>query len=156
MMVFGKTPEANRSLTQQFTEHTIRKTYRLLTEEPFERNELVVVSSLFRAGEKYVSRPFRAGAERAETRFRRGQMAGGRTTVMAEPITGRTHQIRVHAAENGIPILGDTLYGGTPAERVYLHAEELRLKHPVTGQEMVFQVLDFYRLRFVIQALLHK
>src|SRR3954447_5939180 len=49
VLVFGKTPEANRSLTQQFTEHTIRKTYRLLTEKPLDRDELVVVSSLFRA-----------------------------------------------------------------------------------------------------------
>lgn len=57
----------------------------------------------------------------------------------AEPLTGRTHQVRVHAAERGIPILGDSLYGGTPAPRVYLHAAELRLKHPASGEEMTFR-----------------
>lgn len=60
------------------------------------------------------------------------------TLLQAEPRTGRTHQIRVHAAESGIPILGDTLYGGTPAQRVCLHAAELRFKHPATGEVCVF------------------
>jgi 23S rRNA (cytosine1962-C5)-methyltransferase len=59
--------------------------------------------------------------------------------VEAEPFTGRTHQIRIHAAEKGFPILGDTLYGGTPARRVYLHAAELTLRHPASGKEMTFR-----------------
>src|ERR1019366_9985176 len=59
--------------------------------------------------------------------------------VEAEPLTGRTHQIRVQAAAEGFPILGDTLYGGTPALRVFLHAAELTLRHPATGQEMTFR-----------------
>jgi 23S rRNA (cytosine1962-C5)-methyltransferase len=59
--------------------------------------------------------------------------------VEAEPLTGRTHQIRVHAADKGFPILGDALYGGTPAPRVYLHAAELTLRHPASGQEMTFR-----------------
>jgi 23S rRNA (cytosine1962-C5)-methyltransferase len=56
----------------------------------------------------------------------------------AEPATGRTHQIRVHAAEHGFPILGDTLYGGTPAARVYLHAAQLAFRHPATGENVIF------------------
>jgi 23S rRNA (cytosine1962-C5)-methyltransferase len=54
-------------------------------------------------------------------------------------LTGRTHQIRVHAADQGFPILGDTLYGGTPAPRVCLHASELRFKHPARQDEVVFR-----------------
>jgi 23S rRNA (cytosine1962-C5)-methyltransferase len=59
-------------------------------------------------------------------------------TLEAEPLTGRTHQIRVHASDAGLPILGDTLYGGTAAARVYLHAAEIQIRHPATGQPMTF------------------
>jgi 23S rRNA (cytosine1962-C5)-methyltransferase len=62
-------------------------------------------------------------------------------TLEAEPLTGRTHQIRVHASDAGLPILGDTLYGGTAAARVYLHAAEIRIRHPATGQPMTFSAL---------------
>src|SRR5258706_2635449 len=58
--------------------------------------------------------------------------------VEAEPVTGRTHRIRFHAARQGFPILGDTLYGGSPATRVDLHAVELALTHPATGKAMTF------------------
>ena len=58
--------------------------------------------------------------------------------VGAEPHTGRTHQIRVHAAENGFPVLGDTLYGGTASTRVHLHAAEIEFTHPATGKPVKF------------------
>jgi 23S rRNA (cytosine1962-C5)-methyltransferase len=60
------------------------------------------------------------------------------TMVEAAPLTGRTHQIRVHAATHGFPILGDKLYGGTTAARLALHAAELRLRHPMTGETVTF------------------
>ena len=164
VMVFAKTPLANRSLTAQFTERSVRKKYLLLTDRSVRPREIKVESTLVRAGERYLSQSLHAGGETAETHFRliggnpkpegrnpkeiRGPKAegGGRlgegdwcALVEAEPLTGRTHQIRVHAADKGFPILGDTRYGGTPAPRVYLHAAELRLRHPVSGEEMTFR-----------------
>ena len=56
--------------------------------------------------------------------------------VVARLHTGRTHQIRVHLAHLGHPILGDTLYGGAPSDRLWLHAWRLGLKHPVTGDDL--------------------
>ncbi|MDZ4815397.1 MAG: class I SAM-dependent methyltransferase [Verrucomicrobiota bacterium] len=57
----------------------------------------------------------------------------------AYPISGRTHQIRQHAAASGVPILGDTPYGGPPASRLFLHSQQLIMKHPVTGKELVLE-----------------
>ena len=139
VIVFSKSPLANRSLTEQFTSHTIRKKYLLLTDRPVPPGELKVESSIVRAGERYLSRPLHAGGERAETHFREYRITGCYCVVEAEPRTGRTHQIRVHASEKGFPILGDTLYGGTPARRVCLHAAELTLRHPASGTEMTFR-----------------
>jgi 23S rRNA (cytosine1962-C5)-methyltransferase len=146
VMVFAKTPLANRSLTAQFTAQSIHKKYSLLTDRRVDQGELTVRSALVRVGERYLSRPAHKGTKTAETRFtecRRQQAehrgSSGCRMIEAEPLTGRTHQIRVHAAEKGFPILGDTLYGGTPAARVYLHAAELTLRHPASGEALTFR-----------------
>ena len=70
VLVFGKTPAANRSLTEQFTERRVRKKYLLLTDRPVPQREFAVKTALVRIGEKYASRPPHAGAEIAETKFR--------------------------------------------------------------------------------------
>ncbi len=140
LIVFAKSREANRSLTRQFTERAVHKTYRLVTDRRVEQDQFTVTSKLLRAGEKYVSKPLTGPGETAETRFRVIERVKGLTTLQAEPVTGRTHQIRVQAATEGFPILGDTLYGGTPAGRVHLHAEELTFAHPAGGREMRFHV----------------
>jgi 23S rRNA (cytosine1962-C5)-methyltransferase len=155
VLVFGKTPAANRSLTEQFTERRVRKKYLLLTDRPVPQREFAVKTALVRVGEKYASRPPHAGAEIAETHFavaavydrrqpglqkKTATVTDRRYKVMeAEPLTGKTHQIRVHAAESGFPILGDTLYGGTPAARVFLHAAEISFTHPATGKPVTFR-----------------
>lgn len=58
------------------------------------------------------------------------------TVVALTPHTGRTHQLRAHLAAVGCPILGDVLYGGTPADRIYLHCRSLDFAHPVTGKQV--------------------
>ena len=138
VLLFGKTAVANRSLTQKFATRAVTKKYMLLTDRPMKRAQFTATSTLVRAGQKYISRPGHTGGERAETHFTVNATDVGHTVVEAKPVTGRTHQIRVHAAEYGFPILGDTLYGGTPAGRVFLHAAELVLEHPVTGESITF------------------
>ena len=71
----------------------------------------------------------------ALTKFQVLSRDGKRTRVAFFPLTGRTHQLRVHAAHQqglGVPIVGDRLYG-TPDTRLHLHAESLRFRHPLTG-----------------------
>ena len=148
VLVFGKTQVANRSLTEQFAGREVRKKYLLLTDREPKQREFTTKSKIIRAGDRYVSG---VHGEEAETRFEVGSRnsevgsaGAGCCEVIAEPLTGRTHQIRVHAAENGFPILGDTLYGGTAFPRVCLHAAEIVFKHPATGDEVKFTApVDF-------------
>ena len=148
VLVFGKTPLANRSLTEQFAGREVRKKYLLLTDREPKQREFTSKSKIIRAGERYVCG---AHGEEAETRFevrgQRSEVGNLKTScceVLAEPFTGRTHQIRVHAAENGFPILGDTLYGGAAFNRVCLHAAEIVFKQPASGDEVKFTApVDF-------------
>jgi 23S rRNA (cytosine1962-C5)-methyltransferase len=143
VLVFGKTALANRSLTEQFTERSVRKTYLFLTDRAVPKREFTVKSKILRIGERYASG---AHGEPAETRFgvpasagpaRQNRLKAELQTVEATPLTGRTHQIRVHAADR-FPVLGDTLYGGTPWARVCLHAAAITLRHPATGEEVAY------------------
>lgn len=140
VLVFGKTPLANKSLTEQFEQRKVAKRYLLVTDRPPPKDELVVRGSILREGDHYVNLPSGADGESAETRFKCGKRKaeGGIWEVAAQPLTGRTHQIRVHAAASGFPILGDTLYGGTSAARVFLHAAEITFLHPVTGEPVTY------------------
>jgi 23S rRNA (cytosine1962-C5)-methyltransferase len=147
ILVFGKTPLANKSLTEQFTGRSIRKKYLLLTDRAVPEKEFTIKTALARIGGKYASR---SGGEMAETHFYpadlKSEIANLKSAVRhpqfsilaAFPLTGRTHQIRAHAAESGFPILGDVLYGGTPAARVFLHAAEIEFAHPATGEPVKF------------------
>jgi len=56
--------------------------------------------------------------------------------VVAEPHTGRTHQIRVHLAHLGLPVLGDGFYQGEASDQLWLHAWKLSIEHPVTGAHL--------------------
>lgn len=138
LLVFGKTPLANRSLTGQFTAREVEKRYVLVTDQPPPAEQWVTETVLVRAGERYLVRPLAAGGERAETYFQVLRRSGAETWLEAKPVTGRTHQIRVHAAHAGCPIRGDALYGGRPAARVFLHAREISFRHPATGEPVTF------------------
>ncbi len=73
------------------------------------------------------------------TRFRVLSFAADSTRVELEPVTGRTHQLRVHMAAIGHPILGDALYGdAASAPRLLLHANSLSFAHPVSGEPLNF------------------
>lgn len=138
LLVFGKTPLANRSLTGQFTAREVEKRYVLVTDQPAPAEQWVTKTAIVRSGERYLVRPLAAGGERAETHFQVLRRAGAETWLEAKPVTGRTHQIRVHAAHVGCPIRGDVLYGGSPAARVFLHARQISFRHPATGEPVTF------------------
>lgn len=140
LMVFGKSSVANKSLTSQFATRRVRKTYLLVTDKPVSFSQFTAKSKLVRVNERYASS--KEKGDLAETVFRKLPPQGDNprlTWVEAQPLTGRTHQIRVHATENGFPILGDPIYGGSPAPRLCLHAAELSFEHPATRRIVTFK-----------------
>ena len=81
------------------------------------------------------------GAKLAVTDYETAGVYNGRALVRAVPVTGRTHQLRVHFAYRGCPIVGDTMYGGETdlINRQALHASTLSFPHPATGQTVVLE-----------------
>lgn len=89
-----------------------------------------------RRGRKRLWEVTRSGGKPAHTEFKVLASAPGLSLIAARPQTGRTHQIRVHLAHLGAPILGDQDYGGAQAPRLMLHARALELLHPVTSEPL--------------------
>lgn len=112
VLVFGRTRAANQALSRQFEGHHVRKEYLLLSAQRPTRQK------------------FQAYTPEAVTEFEFVQPHGQYFLIAARPLTGKTHQIRRHAAANGFPLLGDTAYGGAPAARLMLHAHRLTFTAP--------------------------
>lgn len=130
------------SLQAQFIERTVEKRYVAVLDGVLER-DAGVISLPLRVDLEQRPRQlvdFEHGKP-AETRFEVLSRANGRTRVAFFPKTGRTHQLRVHAAHRdglGLAIVGDRLYG-RPDRRLLLHAERLAFRHPTTGAPLVFE-----------------
>jgi len=137
VLVMAKTKEAHRNLQAQFKNHEVKKRYVAWLEGVVTSNEGVIDLSLCLDPE---NRPYQIVSgkygKKAITRYRVLERTENRTLIAFYPQTGRTHQLRVHAAHpRGLnsPIVGDMLYGH-PAGRLYLHAEQIEFRHPVTGE----------------------
>lgn len=152
VLLFTRDPRANAGVTALFSGKTVRKTYLALAvagapaPEAWEvANHLGIIG---REGKASRFGAVRSGGDPARTSFRIVERLSGAILVEASPHTGRTHQIRVHLAEGGHPILGDPFYGGPtrfPAggrsamvsvPRVMLHAAGLEFIHPMTQAEL--------------------
>lgn len=118
VLIFGKMQLANQSLARQFETHRIKKTYLLLAASHPSKQRL------------------RAESGDAVTEFELVKPRGKFFLIAARPITGKTHQVRRHAAENGFPIVGDAQYGGIVAPRLMLHAQRIAFEHPLGGKQI--------------------
>ena len=159
VQVLARSRAAAAALSAAFREHRVGKSYLALCaagDQPLEDGWTVGDQLVFRprgVGQSRRTVSVDRGGRPAETRFEVRERLPGAVLVAAWPKTGRTHQIRVHLAGSGAPVLGDSLYGATPspvaAPRLMLHAAELRLDHPVTGEPLVLESPlpeDFRRL----------
>ncbi len=142
VMICAKTSEALSWLQKQFAQRRTKKTYHAVVagrmnpieaviDMPIERNPKAPAT--FRVGNqgKSAITVYRTIAESTDGRY---------SLVELKPETGRTHQLRVHLAHQGHPIVGDVLYGGESSGRMFLHAHALECTLPVTHERKVFSV----------------
>ncbi|SDL48017.1 RluA family pseudouridine synthase [Paracoccus chinensis] len=142
IMVFGLTPHAQKHLGQQFERRQVKKAYVARVWGRLEGKEGRVDLPLI---VDWPNRPRQkvdhAEGRPAQTDWRVIRASDAETRVRLYPLTGRSHQLRVHMASLGHPILGDPLYAEGPAAdhpRLMLHAESLRLRHPDSNATMSF------------------
>lgn len=150
LLVVGKKRSALVELHRMLRDGEVRKDYALISKGRWKGGPRKVEVSLHKfvtaEGERRVST--REDGQRAVTLFKPLDVGDSATLLEARLMTGRTHQIRVHAAHIGHPILGDDKYGDFDLNRVlakqgvkrlFLHARKLSLAHPLTGRPLEFE-----------------
>lgn len=143
LLVVAKNKEAHKFIQDQFIQHTIKKTY------------IALLDGIIEAASGLIDLPLRVDLDDrprqmvcytygkpAQTKWEKIAIANNQTRVRFYPLTGRTHQLRMHAVHpNGLntPIVGDDLYG-RKANRLHLHAASITFIHPRSKQEMTFEI----------------
>ncbi len=142
IVIFALTAEAHRSLNIQFEKHQVEKTYHAILNGVPKWDEKTTKFPLrVNVGHKHRTMVDDKNGVRSETRFKILKRYHASALVEAMPMTGRTHQIRVHAYALGYPLLGDTLYSAPETDiipRPALHAYSLKFTHPITKEAMSF------------------
>ena len=155
VLVFALNAEAHRALNIQFEKHETEKVYRAITVgAPPWKERITKFPLRVNVGHKHRTMVDNKKGVRAETKFKvlnwnssitdelyLADDAEGMALVEARPMTGRTHQIRVHAYALGYPLLGDTLYSSPETDiiaRPALHAYSLSFNHPVSNERVSF------------------
>jgi tRNA pseudouridine32 synthase/23S rRNA pseudouridine746 synthase len=153
LILVARDAETHRRLSKAFAERRVRKTYLgRVRGMPLDRGGLIdqPLARLSSRPPRYGVVPVAQGGRPALTRWRRlalgdplpAAVAPASSTLLLQPLSGRSHQLRVHLAWLGHPLVGDPLYGEpreahAPAPgRLQLHAAGLRLLHPITGRPL--------------------
>jgi len=142
VLLFARTAEAHRSLNIQFEKHQVEKIYHALVNGAPKWEEKVTKFPLrVNVGHKHRTMVDNREGMKAETHFKVLRRGAQVSLLQASPMTGRTHQIRVHAYALGFSLLGDSLYSAPPTDliaRPALHAYTLTATHPVSGERVTF------------------
>ena len=143
IIVAAKSDAAHKSLAVQFAEHSINRRYRAIVVGNIKEDTLTVDKPIGRNPRDRKKMAVVEGGKRAVTHFTVLERFGRYTYIEASLETGRTHQIRVHMAYSGHPLLGDNIYGSEkqPYKLMgqVLHAGLLGFVHPTTGEYMEFR-----------------
>lgn len=148
LMVLARGPAAQRALSMAFAAHAVTKRYIAVVAGHLEAPPGAWDTIDLAIAVDWPNRPLRivdpSHGKASVTRWRvlGHDAAAGTTRVELEPVTGRSHQLRVHLREIGHPILGDTLYAPPAVQarsgRLLLHACRLGLVHPASGEPLEF------------------
>lgn len=143
ILVLAKNKEAHQYIQEQFINHTVVKRYTALLDGVIEKKSGIIDLPLRVDLE---DRPRQmvcyTHGKPARTKYEVVEVKDGRTRIYYYPLSGRTHQLRVHSAHNkglNTPIVGDDLYGKR-ADRLYLHAAYISFIHPTTKIKIEFEV----------------
>lgn len=134
-MVFATSPELATDLTQLFEQHKIAKKYLFLTDKKISQKEFTYESLIVKEKNSFVSS--KSSEPNAKTTFKWLKNLGPYELWEAVPHSGKSHQIRLHAQDNGMSILGDEEHGGSPYFRLCLHS--LSLGFELRGQKLDFK-----------------
>lgn len=141
LLVIAKNNASHLKLAKQFAEHSIERKYVAIVSGEVEFDEDVIEAPIGRHPLKRqdMSVSFSANTRYAKTHYRTLKRSSNFSLLELRPFTGRTHQLRVHLAFLGYPILGDVKYGKNNIfPRMALHAQELGFIHPSTGKFIHF------------------
>jgi len=149
LMVLALSAEAHKNLSLQFQNRTVKKQY------------LAVLTGIVEKENGEIKLPFRLDINNRPyqiydpihgklgiTLWEKKSIINHQTRILFTPLTGRTHQLRVHASHPmglGCPIVGDRLYGqGKSGDRLFLHASYLSFKHPDNNNTLIFENLSWF------------
>jgi 23S rRNA pseudouridine1911/1915/1917 synthase len=138
VIIGAKTPEALSYLQKQFSQRRAKKTYLALVSKPPQDKEFIIDLPIERDSKHKSQFRVSSRGKPAQTRVKLDHVSpAGEALLELKPETGRTHQLRVHLAHIGRPIVGDQVYDGAPARRMMLHAKTLEITLP-GGRRRVF------------------
>ncbi len=141
LLLVAKNDRAHADLSRQLKERTVDKGYLALVTGRLEPGEGVIEGAIGRDPRNRKRMAVVDGGRPARTAYRVRERLDGCTLVEVAPSTGRTHQIRVHLAAIGHPVVGDAVYGRPSAlvGRQFLHACRLGFRHPADGRPLLFE-----------------
>jgi len=143
LILVAKDEATRTALQRQFKRRQVVKTYLALVEDQVQPSEGIIEASIGRDKRQRKKMAVTRSGREARTTYRATEYFSDHTLLEVHPHTGRTHQVRVHLAWLGYPLVGDTVYGRRRQRllrsRHFLHAARLRFTHPATGEEVEFE-----------------
>lgn len=139
VLAVARTVSAYEGLKKQFKERGVEKVYLALVSGKFEEESGLIDAPIGRSARDKTRMTVQLGGKDSRTKFRVLDELGERSLLEARPLTGRTHQIRVHMDYIDHRIVGDSYYGSESHKRLMLHSRSLSFKHPKTDETLTLK-----------------